>query len=310
MASDVPRIILTPRERDLDLFLLEELTSSPEFLRWFLSELGRREDYQVLEAAKSVATPAGESDLVIRLGLPEPSGPDLVVLVENKIDAALQPQQAERYQERAAVYSNEGCEVAIVLVAPQQYAGSDSDRKGFQELVTYEDLLRYLKSTKSLGLRAKYKAALLQAAISKAATGWIRVPDDATTVFHRRYWELASAQAPELQLPEPGEKPARAGWVRFPKLAKSVTLIHKARKGHVDLQLKRRGSEVKELREKYGETLEGGMVIEQAGKSAVVRVSVPKVRVRHPFEDNEMAVRKGIEAAQRLRRWYSNHAPL
>ena len=97
-------------ECDIDLFLLEEIVASPSFLSWLLSSIGLPSG-ELVSVARSVHTETGESDieLIVR------SQPQLTkVLIENKIDAPLQPRQAERYRERAVSYIQQDiCSYAV-----------------------------------------------------------------------------------------------------------------------------------------------------------------------------------------------------
>src|SRR4051812_5076572 len=87
-------------ERDVDLLLLEEFLASAEFGNWFLRKVsnGQASSGALIGARRSVTESNGESDLEVTLKLPDDS--TLRLLIENKVGAGLQPQQAERYRSR------------------------------------------------------------------------------------------------------------------------------------------------------------------------------------------------------------------
>src|SRR6516164_4089717 len=86
-------------ERDIDLLLLEEFHVSDSFARWFWKR-AFRQDAPVrarLSAWHSIAdTQLGESDLIV--AYQDDLGSRLAVLIENKVTAISQPNQAERYK--------------------------------------------------------------------------------------------------------------------------------------------------------------------------------------------------------------------
>ena len=213
-------------ERDIDFLLVEELVAPDGFLPWFLARIGLSGTYEPVAVAHSATTPTGETD--IELTIRSASG-TRVILLENKIDANLQPRQAERYRERAARYVAEGqCSAAsTVLVASAAYFASDAHDLGFDHTVSYEDILDWFVHADRLGSRKEAKLALLQRALARGSAGWVMVPDESATEFWRRYWELSRALAPELRMDEPQAKPAISTFIYFRPagLPKGVKLI-------------------------------------------------------------------------------------
>jgi hypothetical protein len=230
-----------------------------------------------------------------------------MVLVENKIDANLQPRQAERYRERASRHVKEGhCSACLtVIVAPKAYFGAEPADLGFDHVITYEDILQWFADAKHLSTRRLAKMALLSRAVNRGASGWNPIPDESVTEFWRRYWELCRAIAPELRMARPDMKPATSGFIYFRpcELPKGAILVHKVPYGNVDIQLAGKAGELQKLSQKYGPLLEPGMTLEAASKSAAIRISVPPIDMRAPFADSQPAVREGIWAAKLLHVW-------
>lgn len=127
-------------ERDIDLIFVQLLETAPEFRRWFVDRLDEEiEVEQYLGVRHSNERDSGESDIEIKTQTA--TGESHIILVENKIDAALQERQAERYFERGENYvANEGWDdYSVALIAPANYVG-DGERVKFGNVVLYEDM--------------------------------------------------------------------------------------------------------------------------------------------------------------------------
>jgi hypothetical protein len=296
-------------ERDIDLLLVEEFTATPAFLDWFAREIGLSGRVELVTVDRSVTSSNGESDVELTVST---DGGTVKVLIENKVDASFQPKQPERYRDRAASYLLQGtCASAVtVIVAPAVYYTDDSEHYGFDRRMTYETLLSWFESSNQLGARSPYKRALLTGAISRGGAGWQLVPDVATTMFWEGYWQLTRSLAPQLRMPRPTSKPAGSSFVRFDPegLPAHVGLFHKIRHGNVDLQFAAMGDRVLDLENRYGDRLGPDMRVEQAAKSAVIRVRARPIDMALPFETSESAVREGLSKAVSLLAWYREQA--
>ncbi|SRR6266404_3185160 len=173
------------RERDIDLFLIEEFTASRPFLKWFLSRVGVQAPIELLEIKQSdhvseAQSPLGrgESDIVLKIRTGKST---LGVHIEDKIDADLQELQAERYKERAKHCCDRGDydSAFVVLVAPAKYSAT-----GFEKRISYEDISEYL-SKNSKSRRLPYKLELLAAALGKSKTGSTRWSDSEESFLAR-----------------------------------------------------------------------------------------------------------------------------
>jgi hypothetical protein len=297
-------------ERDIDFLLVEEFAASRQFVEWFLQRIGIVEQSEVVAIAHSATTSTGETDIELTISTTRGI---VMVLLENKIAANLQPRQAERYRERAVRYVKEGqcSRCATVLVAPQVYFAGEPQTLGFDHVLPYEDILDWFDHAEELGERRQPKIALLRRAIDRGSAGWKLVPDETATEFWRRYWELTRTLAPELRMPRPEVKPANSAFIYFRPagLPRGVTLVHKLTYGYVDLQLAGKAATIDDVKAKYDPLLEPGMSVEAAGKSAVIRLTVPPIDMRAPFLDSEGAVREGIWAAKLINVWFKRAGP-
>src|SRR5690606_27780257 len=93
------------------------------------------------DARRSVTDSTGESDLGVLLA--DSEGAKVRLLIENKVNAMLQPRQAERYRERgSACLASGGCSRYLTaIVAPERYFGSGDGAKGFGGKVSYEAIV-------------------------------------------------------------------------------------------------------------------------------------------------------------------------
>lgn len=304
-----PRILISGvRERDIDLLLLEEFVASLEFAGWFWRQTGGGESdvVEVANPRRSVTHSLGESDLQVALRDSEGSLHGL--LIENKVAADMQPAQAERYRLRGdeLLSSGEYADVGTVLVAPESYLGPEGELHGFDARVSYESIRDWFDSRTTLGMRRDYKKLLLTSAIEKSGLGYQLIEDPAVTDFWKSYWRLANRVAPLLQMREPGQKPASAGFVHFrpPRFPKNVGVVHKLRQGFVDLQFAGMGERVAELMVRYNGRLGEGMEVVRASKSGAVRLEVPRLRTTEPFSEQEADAQRGVLAAKRLAEWF------
>ena len=192
-------------ERHLDLLLAEELACNAQFFNWFIrmcsdvdppdgeanvSVMVGHVDRMVAESEA-----AGEDDLFVEATFPE--GERLVLLIENKIDAVLQPRQIERYLARAVRHRKTGALATVVAVAPASYLSArESDLNGISS-ISVEDIARALedqadKVDPALGRRLKWRSNRLTRLESTRRS----VPADyASTIALRDYLVERLAEA-------------------------------------------------------------------------------------------------------------------
>lgn len=291
-------------ERDMDLLLLEELHVSPDFGSWLVAKTYPSDVTfaKFVSARHSVVEGNGESD--VEFVFEDAQGHTLALLVEDKISAAAQPDQALRYGQRAKKSTEAGWSQAArtCMVAPHRYLETSSDAAGYDARVTYEDIAAWFQDRANLDARAGYKADFVRAAIEQARRGYKVVKDEQVTDFWLKYWKDVSSLFPELELEEPGERGSQATWVVFgaKSLRKKRTLYHKLTMGAVDLSTELPASRVAELTRGWAPLLHHDMSVEGTGKSLSVRVKVRELDIRADYHDQVDAARAGMRAAYRL----------
>src|SRR2546430_9780849 len=151
-------------ERDIDLLVLEALATCDGFARWFLARVGFDTDARLVRVAHSVGTASGETDIELTIEMHRAVHR---ILVENKLDAAFQPRQPERYAERAAAYIRDGlcAGVTTVLLAPQEYLNGCREHVSFDHYVPLEDVRDEIRVHEPGSPRSTYKQILLDKAL-------------------------------------------------------------------------------------------------------------------------------------------------
>ena len=298
------------RERDIDLLVCSELWAEGSPLRRLFAGRWNDGDATFEGAWVSHQDADGETDIVVSFV----SGPgSLILLVENKIDAEFQPDQAERYRQRGMRWRERGgpsVDVETVLLAPAEYFGRE-DSDTFDWHLSYEDLVDLLNN--AVDPRSQFLAYILSEGIRTYRQGYVPVPDATNTQVWRAFWDIANEETPRLRMRRPGDKPSGAGFIYFYD-AEGVSsaetegrahIVYKHRPGRdceVDLQF-RQTSEAS-LRTRAAELLEDDMSVVKAGNSASIRVRVPAVDFSRIPEGQEDGIRAGLHAAERLRRFF------
>lgn len=298
-------ILAAVTERDIDLLLLEEVHVSPAFRRWLAATLLDWHDpgLRLLKAMHSVTVAAlGESDIEVVFGT---SGERRrAILVENKVDAPLQPGQGRRYCERGQLRKERGewDDFRTILMAPAHYLAKAADKAGFHTTLSYEQLKKWFDRASPDRERAAYKSTILQLAIEQSRRGYAPRIDARVTEYFRNYWNRAREEFPELAMKEPTKKTIDSSWISFrpSDLEKGRLIWHKMRLGRVDLELAGAAESVERLKTRYGRYLAPQAVIERAGKAAAIRITVPVLDTLAPFEEQVDKIRAGLRAACRL----------
>ena len=288
------------RERDIDLLFCSELHAKGDVAKLLAARLG--DPSAAFENAwVSVAEQEGQSDLVVAL-----SGAKgrLVALIEDKIAADFQPDQAARYRARAARLIEAGARVVTVLVAPLDYLGRASSQD-FDATVSYEEIAA--TAQESGDLRSVFFADALLGAVEAYRRRNVLVPDATVSDVWMACWKWSQEVTPKLNFRSPGLKPGRAMWFRFTEAegfqpGEPARLIYKANRGQADLQFRR--TNVAQLAARVGTWLDPDMRVVRAMSSASVRLAVPKIDFSGAPEPQQAKILEGLEACERLRVLY------
>ncbi|WP_211912029.1 hypothetical protein [Tardiphaga alba] len=222
------------QERDLDLFILEELHSNTNFQIWFAEKVGLA-GYAFLNAEHSVYVKInekwGETDVLSFFKKGEET---VAVLVEDKIAAAFADQQVERYHERGAdlVKLGRANRYATALIAPNSYFEKIPKGEDWSSRISIEELRDWFSSAHSSYARWREQAltdCLDRLSRSKAAG----------SAVYLRFSEEFAAFLKE-QPDSFSHVPTGDSWGYFishPEKPKNVQLIWKTGMNRVDLSL-------------------------------------------------------------------------
>lgn len=267
-------------ERDIDLLLLEELHVNPDFAAWLAQKAQIEGLFE--RAWHSVSSSGlGESDLLVRYRN------DLdrtILMIENKIAAAEQPDQAKRYRKRAKrlLEAGDADRTVTAMFAPAAYLASRS-AAGYDLHLSYEDISAWFRSEPSA--RARWRADLLDKAAAATRRGYEMVEVPEMTARHRELFELLR-DWPELKMNDPGPKGARSTWIVLNPASRprGVSINLKLDLNRIDLGFKT--ITLDELKEFFAaEPLPEGAYLAMRGASASVSFDVPAPDLAHSLAE-------------------------
>jgi hypothetical protein len=196
-------------ERDIDVLLVEELIASTDFQQWIAKRAGWSENFgssRVLHSKRRTRN-RREIDIHVELWTANEDKP-IVLLVENKLDADEQPDQAESYREELERIAGKCTFAAMLIVCPKSYASAQTVFVSkFDAIIFYEDIIEFMKSRMpltpaELHRRLQFRTELLEQALHKYRRGYISVPNVTIGSFNQRYVRLLSKLVPSI-LPGP-----------------------------------------------------------------------------------------------------------
>lgn len=292
-------------ERDIDLLLLEELHVATSFRTWFLTQILGMDasGAHFFDAWHSVCHPTlGESDLIILIE--DASARRKALLIENKVDAPPQPDQANRYRSRGEEGINDGTWSAFhtCIIAPQQYISGTKNVSEYDVHLSYETIQDWFRQSGTADLRSAYKARMLQEAIEQNRRGYCPIPHAKVTQFWLDYWNLVNKEFHHLKMNKPSQIPAGSDWPEFrnPELGSRRRIVHKLGMGVVDLQIDSTGEFTEEIATRNRDVLDDGLEVVRTGKSTSFRFRVPEADRFGDLHSQLEVVRTGLLAASRL----------
>lgn len=287
MTQHTPLPVESVQERDIDLLLVEEFLSSDSFIDFFTDTLDLPHCDKLLNVQRSIHDfDLGETDVLVEYAHRDRT---IALLIENKLDAAFQPDQAVRYETRASHYRDAGKYDAAytILVAPAQYIERQHD---FSNCVSYEQIADYFRNA-GLEKRGDYKVTLLKIASEKLRRGYTAINSEHNQAFWRDYHAQLALNAPEIFMKPVTIVPAKSDWIELEMGAVRVT--HKLAKGQLDFAGLSADQQAC-LIERFGEV--ATRISFKSGD--VVRVSTEVLDRMSPFTDQQKSFRKCVACLQ------------
>lgn len=279
------------QEQHVDFLLEEEFASNPEFLKFFIraaeasrpvGETAERSrfsepcDVWECDAVRSVTTSAGESDVLVVYRSNDQKHPRVAILIENKIGAGFQSDQAHRYQVRGREGIPRNWDAFwTCLVCPEKYIKGFA---GFDSRVSLEMLHPFFNRVSDQ--RSQFKAGVIERAFHSFDSHGPRNVDPVMTKFREYYAEQAAEYF--QRIPDPIEwDPPRDAWYddswftfRSSIMPKGIVVIHKAKPGVVHFSCS------KNAKERLDQILEGcdhPKAIEAVKKHNRFELNVPPI---------------------------------
>lgn len=199
-------------ERDIDLLLVEELYSCHNFVSWMAGHAGWDQAIRSATVLHSKRRTRNRREIDIFCEIDFVDGSNAAILIENKLDASEQQDQAESYREELAVLANAYQRRAMLIVCPETYATRHRAFVGkFDAIVSYEELAKYFRAREGAESgeprRYRFRGNVLEQAIGKSRRGYEPVPNEVIGDFNARYCALVAETAPEL-IPGPSMRKA------------------------------------------------------------------------------------------------------
>lgn len=191
-------------ERDIDLLLVEELYASPSFVQWLAGRAGIREAVQTSTVLHSKRRTRSRREIDIFVDLRLDDTRRCALLIENKLDASEQPDQAESYREELHRISDEFTSAVMLIVCSGAYAREHKEFTGkFDSVITYEDVSGYFDQAAMTmagegAARARFRRDIMDQAVNKHRRGYTPIPNEIVGNFNAKYVALLANIAPEI----------------------------------------------------------------------------------------------------------------
>lgn len=285
------------QERDLDLFILEELCSDSKFDGWFAEQLGLK-DFRCQRAEHSVSTKSnakwGETDV---LALFSNNVENVAVLIEDKIAADFTDRQAMRYHERATdlIRSGKAQRYLTVLVAPSVYLAGVPKDDPWDKILKMEELRDWFARFSTA--HANWRASALSECLARVGNS--RTVGDADV---RRFSEALASFLQEQTNGQFSHKITGDRWgfiINAPDIPTHVQLAWKNGQSRVDLTFS--GPQVGKARHiqaasGIGRRLADGVSL----KSDIFGIEVPMVDMTADFKGQIDVIAEVIAALRQL----------
>ena len=173
--------------------------------------------------------------------------------------------------------------------APEKYLSENKEAQKYPYNISYERILTYFETLNES--RAEFKVQMIKQSIHKQKKGYQMVESKEATVFWNSYIDYQKEHYPHLWLTSTkGPRSITSTWTWYRTVKKDVLIYHKCEKGYMDLTFPNQADRFlnfeKEIVEKLGDLKLLGAFLVKTGKSAALRIEVPIIDIRKPFEEH------------------------
>lgn len=316
--------------RDMDLFLVEELSSSPDFIEWLLLRVGISEaDRGTAITRTRTRRRSGCGDTEICLTVDTKNGP-AILLIENRMEPGDAPDHISTFQAEARTLKDGFVQTATILVTPSHAVDQADDAdQPFDHVVRYEEIASFLEQraaevVEELSRRLTHRAQLIKALAARKCHQQKTALQSGKQRFAARYIQQVSQDAPEL-IPGPGmmrkgtsesttmifDPETLPNWPFLPRMR----IAHHLREGKAKITFYSWGECYTALAALAGGDLAGsgisvqpGGTSRKAGGSALTLVAdAPRIDHLKAFDDQLDEIRAGIGATRAMLAWVKSH---
>jgi hypothetical protein len=293
--KDFGSYLASVHERDIDLLLMEEFHVTPAFARWFADRSGvSKAEFD--GAWHSVTDADGETDLLLRV---QSRGSRVALLIENKVTAAEQDRQDERYHLRAARAQNEGKFDGFVTVmcAPRTYLESLPSTTLYQARVAYEEIEEWF--ARSTDRRSQWRKRIIAEAIAQSRRGYTMIVNEAVSNFHQEFWQYLSRHHPGLSMRRPTPKGSKSNWILFKGVGFPPNVGFHIKMDQQVVELGFAGRTVEDILAVQKHWPKDIQVLPK-GKTAALAIAVSALDRMRPLSEQQAALREAMAAVERL----------
>ncbi|GGF65415.1 hypothetical protein GCM10007301_26450 [Azorhizobium oxalatiphilum] len=281
------------QERDVDLFILEELHADSGFADWLAARIGI-EGATFSDAAHSVSAKAnakwGETDVLAYF---DKAGARIAVLIEDKISARFADAQCDRYHERANELLGEGLavEYKLVLIAPDTYLSSVPKSDTWHCQLAIDDIASWFAQKN--GSHANWRASALQSCLENVSK-IMSAPKIEVKNFSEEFSNFLRSNAPEFSHDPTGDAYGLSvKWVNRPT---GFSIFWKVSQDLVDLEMMGdHRSRIGTLKDKVG------LVDRSKASTGMLGIPVKTASWGQPLSEQLDVVNEVVAACQRLR---------
>ncbi len=268
-------------ERDIDLLIIRQFSmQNSKMMTLFGNKVKVKNaaTWELLQISHSVMTGDGESDVEAVFTCGEDR---IAFLIEDKIDAIAQPEQAQRYRIRAekAVEAGRFDKYYIFIVAPQKYLDGNREAHLYPNQISYEEIYGTLNDA--------FDKAVMQKALDESKHGYVPVEDQRVTEFWNRLYDFVDEKFPNTFLlsGKKGEsRGTNARWILI-KSGKGTNLQIKADRGYVDLEISGYADKFQEFSKNNQDILDSKkLYLRLASKSLAIRSYVEPIDFEGDFD--------------------------
>lgn len=275
---------ITVRERDMDLLFLEAIGSDKDFAKMVVDKTkwnGNKFAVCSIELSRT-ETDLGESDITVIISIDDFR---YAILLEDKIEAIAMPDQHKRYVERGrrGIEEGEYKDFDVIIICPRKYYNNNDEAKLYEHHIFYEECEEYFRSRTDDA--SKVRLLQIQAAINKAKKPSEVNLNEAANSFFINYRLYQRSKYPQLDLRS--KETANGWWTHYATRFGQAYIYHKMQEGYVDLTFPN-SSEHLDTTNAIAAWLRShnipNVIAVQTGKASALRIEVPPLKVKEPFE--------------------------